>query len=63
MTAAGVTTVQISVIRSMSVAGNTIREVPVSIGAIDVGLLGHDFFGDCDISINRDYVEFRQCNI
>ena len=63
MTAAGTTTVQVAVVRSISVAGSTIREVPVSIGPLDVGLLGHDFFGDCDISINRDYVEFRQCNL
>ncbi|MBW4440809.1 MAG: retroviral-like aspartic protease family protein [Plectolyngbya sp. WJT66-NPBG17] len=63
MTAAGVTTVQIAVVQSISVAGSTIREVPVSIGPLDVGLLGHDFFGDCDISIGRDFVEFRQCNV
>lgn len=63
MTAAGVTTVQIAVVQSMSVAGSTIREVPVSIGPLDIGLLGHDFFGDCTISIDRDYVEFRQCNV
>jgi len=63
MTAAGVTTVQVAVLQSISVAGITIREVTVSIGPLEVGLLGHDFFGDCDISINRDYVEFRQCNV
>jgi predicted aspartyl protease len=63
MTAAGVTTVDIAVIRSMSVAGNTIREIPVSIGTLDIGLLGHDFFGDCDISITHEYIEFRQCNV
>ncbi|GAP95622.1 retropepsin-like aspartic protease family protein [Leptolyngbya sp. NIES-2104] len=61
MTAAGVTTVQIAIVQSIAIAGNTIREVPVSIGPLDVGLLGHDFFGDCSISIDRDYVEFRQC--
>lgn len=63
MTAAGVTTVKVAVVQSMTVAGSTIREVPVSIGPLDVGLLGHDFFGDCDISISRDHVEFRQCNV
>lgn len=62
MTAAGVTTVKIVVVKSISVAGNTIQNVPVSIGPLDVGLLGHDFFGDCDISIQRDVVEFRKCN-
>lgn len=63
MTAAGVTTVKVAVVQSITVAGSTIREIPVSIGPLDVGLLGHDFFGNCDISISRDYVEFRQCNI
>lgn len=61
MTAAGITTVQIAIVQSISIAGSTIRDVPVSIGPLDVGLLGHDFFGDCNISIDRDYVEFRQC--
>ncbi|MBD2082563.1 retropepsin-like aspartic protease [Leptolyngbya sp. FACHB-17] len=63
MTAAGVTTVRVAVVQSITVAGSTIREVPVSIGPLDVGLLGHDFFGNCDISISRDHVEFRQCNV
>lgn len=62
MTAAGVTNVKIAIVKSISVAGNTIQNVPVSIGPLDVGLLGHDFFGDCDISIKRDVVEFRKCN-
>lgn len=63
MTAAGLTTVEVAMVKSISVAGNTIRNVPVSIGPLDVGLLGHDFFGDCDISITRDYVELKQCGI
>jgi predicted aspartyl protease len=43
-------------------AQNTVQEVPVAIGP--VGLLGHDFFGDCNINIKRDQniVEFSQCN-
>lgn len=61
MTAAGVTTVQIAMVQSISVSGKTIREVPVSIGPLDVGLLGHDFFGSCDITIKRDVVELKQC--
>jgi predicted aspartyl protease len=42
-------------------AQNTVQEVPVAIGP--VALLGHDFFGDCNISIKRDQniVEFSQC--
>ncbi|BAS55734.1 MULTISPECIES: retropepsin-like aspartic protease family protein [Leptolyngbya] len=61
MTAAGVTTVQIAMVQSMSVSGKTIRDVPVSIGPMDIGLLGHDFFGDCDITIKRNVVEFGKC--
>jgi predicted aspartyl protease len=43
-------------------AQNTVQEVPVAIGP--VALLGHDFFGDCNISIKRDQniVEFSQCH-
>jgi hypothetical protein len=28
-----------------------------------VGLLGHDFFGDCDVTIRRDVVEFADCSV
>jgi predicted aspartyl protease len=61
MTAGGVTTVPIVMVQSISVSGKTIREVPVSIGPMDIGLLGHDFFGDCDITIKRNVVEFGHC--
>lgn len=63
MTAAGVATVKVAVVKSISVAGSTIEDVPVSIGPLDIGLLGHDFFGDCDITIKRDVVEFGKCNV
>ncbi len=62
MTAAGAATVQIGMVRSISVAGSTIRDVPVAIGSLEIGLLGHDFFGACDISIKREVVEFGRCN-
>ncbi|MBW4419014.1 MAG: retroviral-like aspartic protease family protein [Myxacorys californica WJT36-NPBG1] len=60
-TAAGVANVQIGFLRSIAVGNNTIVDVPVSIGPLDIGLLGHDLFGDCDLSIKRDVVEFAQC--
>lgn len=60
-TAAGVANVQIGFLRSIAVGNNTIVDVPVSIGSLDIGLLGHDLFGDCDLSIKRDVVEFAQC--
>nr|WP_274381933.1 retropepsin-like aspartic protease [Myxacorys almedinensis] len=60
-TAAGVTDVNIGFLNSISVGNNTIVDVPVSIGPLEVGLLGHDLFGDCDLSIKRDVVEFSQC--
>lgn len=62
MTAAGAATVQVGMVRSISVAGSTIRDVPVAIGPLEIGLLGHDFFGACDISIKRDTVELERCN-
>jgi predicted aspartyl protease len=60
-TAAGITNVQVGYLRSISVGNNTIVDVPVSIGPLDIGLLGHDLFGDCELSIKRDVVEFAQC--
>lgn len=63
MTAAGVATVKVAVVKSIAVAGSTIEDVPVSIGHLDIGLLGHDFFGNCDITIKRDVVEFGKCNV
>jgi predicted aspartyl protease len=44
-----------------SPAQNIAQEIPVAIGP--VALLGHDFFGDCNINIKRDQnvVEFSQC--
>ncbi|MBW4420333.1 MAG: retroviral-like aspartic protease family protein [Myxacorys californica WJT36-NPBG1] len=46
-------------IQSMSVNGLTINNLEVAIAdQMDVGLLGHDFFGKYDIKIKRDVVEF-----
>jgi len=53
--------VSLTYVDSISVGGATIKGVVVAIGgaALDVGLLGHDFFGDYDITVKRDIVEFR----
>ncbi len=46
-------------VRSMSVGSLSVNNVEVAIaGQLDVGLLGHDFFGNYDIKIKRDVVEF-----
>jgi hypothetical protein len=60
-TAAGDTTMSVAKINAMTVAGKTIYNVPVTVGP--VGLLGHDFFGDCDVTIRRDVVEFADCSV
>ncbi|GAA6621395.1 TIGR02281 family clan AA aspartic protease [Scytonema sp. NUACC26] len=46
---------------SVEVAGVKTRQLPVAIagGELDTGLLGHDFFGNYDITIKRNTVEFR----
>ncbi len=62
MTPSGRTRFNVGYLDSMSVGGGTLNSFPVAIGP--VALLGHDFFGDCNISIKRDQnvVEFSQCN-
>jgi predicted aspartyl protease len=46
---------------SMEVGGMTINQVPVAIAGteLETGLLGHDFFGNYDITIKRNIIEFR----
>ncbi len=60
-TAAGKAMASVGYVQSIAVGGALIKNVPVTIGPLDLGLLGHDFFGDCDINIKRDVVEFRNC--
>ncbi|MGI0493361.1 retroviral-like aspartic protease family protein [Alkalinema pantanalense CENA528] len=62
MTPAGTTQFSVGYLKSMAVGGGTIYDFPVAIGP--VALLGHDFFGDCDISIkrNQNLVEFSRCS-
>jgi predicted aspartyl protease len=59
-TAAGEARVEVSEVNSITLGGNSIYDVPVTIGPM--GLLGHDFFKDCEITIRRDVVEFEQCS-
>jgi predicted aspartyl protease len=46
---------------SMAVSGVKVNRVPVAIAGTDLetGLLGHDFFGNYDVTIKRNVVEFR----
>ncbi|MEC4818125.1 MAG: retroviral-like aspartic protease family protein [Scytonema sp. PMC 1069.18] len=48
-------------VNSIKVGGVEISRVPVAIAGteLDTGLLGHDFFGNYDITIKRNVVEFR----
>ncbi|MBE9208939.1 retroviral-like aspartic protease family protein [Nostoc sp. LEGE 06077] len=46
---------------SMAISGVKVNRVPVAIAGTDLetGLLGHDFFGNYDVTIKRNVVEFR----
>ncbi|MFM7407259.1 MAG: TIGR02281 family clan AA aspartic protease [Cuspidothrix sp.] len=46
---------------SMEAGGMKVNRVPVAIAGteLDTGLLGHDFFGNYDVTIKRHVVEFR----
>ncbi len=60
-TAAGVSRVNVVQMQSISAGGHSIRDVPVTVGPLEIGLLGHDFFGDCNITIKQNVIEFGQC--
>lgn len=48
-------------VSSIAVAGARVKDVDVAIAEdMDIGLLGHDFFGNYDIRIGKDVVEFSQ---
>jgi predicted aspartyl protease len=53
--------VPLAYVNSISVSGATVKGVIVAVGgpALELGLLGHDFFGDYDVTVKRDVVEFR----
>ena len=49
----------IGLVRSIRVGGAAIQNVEVAISKqMEIGLLGHDFFGNYDIKIKKDVVEF-----
>lgn len=54
--------VALGYVNSIAVGGAMVKEVIVAIGnnALDVGLLGHDFFDDFDVTVKQDVVEFRR---
>jgi predicted aspartyl protease len=51
----------IGYVDSMTAAGVIVNKIPVAIAGSDLetGLLGHDFFGNYDVTIKRNVVEFR----
>jgi len=47
----------IGYINSIQVGGAFVKDVPVAIAPspeLEIGLLGHDFFGNYDVTIKRD---------
>ena len=49
----------LGVVRSIRVGGAAIQNVEVAIAQrMQIGLLGHDFFGNYDVKIKKDVVEF-----
>lgn len=48
-------------VQSIAVDGAEVKNVPVAIAdQMDIGLLGHDFFGRYDMQIKQDVVEFHR---
>ncbi len=46
-------------VQSMGVGGALVRNIEVAIAKqMEIGLLGHDFFGNYDVKIKKDVVEF-----
>ncbi len=51
----------IGLVESVRVGGATMSNLPVAIApALGLGLLGQDFFGDYDVTIKEDVIEFRE---
>lgn len=49
----------VGTVRSLAVNGLTAKNLEVTIAdRMDIGLLGHDFFGNYDLKIKRDVIEF-----
>ncbi|MEG4864385.1 MULTISPECIES: retropepsin-like aspartic protease family protein [unclassified Microcoleus] len=56
----GVATFPLGNLTSIEAGGLAITNVVVPISpALDIGLLGHDFFGNKDVTIKQDVIEFR----
>jgi len=56
----GVATFPVGRVTSMEAGGLAINNLVVAVSpALDIGLLGQDFFGHKDITIKRDVIEFR----
>ena len=53
-------TFDLGYVQSMEVGGAVARNVLVAVSSpsLELGLLGHDFFGDYDVTIRQDHVEF-----
>lgn len=53
--------VPLAYLNSIAIGGAVVKGVVVAIGnsALDIGLLGHDFFSDYDVTVKRNVVEFR----
>lgn len=52
----------IGYVDSIEAGGAVIKNVPIAIAPsseLEIGLLGHDFFGNYDVTFKRDVVEFR----
>lgn len=54
-------TVPIGLVESIAVQGLVVQNLPVIIAGsqLEIGLLGHDFFGDYDLIIRQDQIEFQ----
>ncbi|PZV11694.1 MAG: aspartyl protease [Leptolyngbya sp.] len=54
--------VPLAYVDSISVGNAVVKDVIVAIAnaSLDIGLLGHDFFSDYDVTVKRDVVEFRR---
>jgi predicted aspartyl protease len=56
----GVATFPVGRVTSMEAGGLAINNLVVAVSpSLDIGLLGQDFFGNKDITIKRDVIEFR----
>jgi aspartyl protease family protein len=60
-TPSGYSILDVGYVNSIEVEGVKVEKLPVAIGLphMNVGLLGHDFFGDLDVTVRQDVVEFR----